>query len=267
MSEIGEVHVVDLVIYCFISFSLYLLLNCLALMLPSSSYFLLQFHPFSKLFSSYKQDHNGRFSSFKEKVDDKIVVKVKLEENEGKKKSEQNPSLDCWSWRKYGQKPIKGSPHPRGYYKCSTSKSCLAKKQVEICRTDASMLIVTYTSTHNHPNPNISKQPKNDPKSEVNTTLESDQENEEQKPIITPRNDDFPYTKTLEEETCLAVNLENKFFDKEPLSYPDLMKSSTSKTEENDFYDELEELPMSSSSFKSFMSSDFFEERVLVQPS
>ncbi|KAM0053926.1 putative transcription factor WRKY family [Helianthus debilis subsp. tardiflorus] len=206
-------------------------------------------------------------ASKKRKVDDKIVVKVKLEENEGKKKSEQNPSLDCWSWRKYGQKPIKGSPHPRGYYKCSTSKSCLAKKQVEICRTDASMLIVTYTSTHNHPNPNISKQPKNDPKSEVNTTLEPDQENEEQKPIITLGNDDFPYTKTLEEETCLAVNLENKFFDEEPLSYTDLMKSSTSKTEENDFYDELEELPMSSSSFKSFMSSDFFEERVLVQPS
>ncbi|KAI3468414.1 hypothetical protein Pfo_025077 [Paulownia fortunei] len=27
---------------------------------------------------------------------------------------------DEYSWRKYGQKPIKGSPYPRGYYKCST---------------------------------------------------------------------------------------------------------------------------------------------------
>ncbi|XP_076901939.1 WRKY transcription factor 22-like, partial [Bidens hawaiensis] len=201
------------------------------------------------------------------KVVDKIVVKVKLEENEGKKKSEQNPSCDCWSWRKYGQKPIKGSPYPRGYYKCSTSKSCLAKKQVEICRTDASMLIVTYTSTHNHPNPNLPKQTKSKPISEDNATRKPDQEIEEQKPVITLGNDDFHYIKTLEDETCLAVNLENTFIDEEPLTYPDLMKSSSSKTEENDFYDELEELPMSSSSFKSFVSSNFFEERLLVQPS
>ncbi|KAI3732526.1 hypothetical protein L1987_63731 [Smallanthus sonchifolius] len=206
-------------------------------------------------------------ASKKRKVVDRIVVKMKIEENEGKKKSEQNPSCDCWSWRKYGQKPIKGSPYPRGYYKCSTSKSCLAKKQVEICRTDASMLIVTYTSTHNHPNPNLSKQPKHGPKTGVNTTLERDQENEEQNPVITHGNDDYRYIKTLENETPLAVNLENTFFDEEPLSYQDLMKSSASKTEENDFYDELEELPMSSSSFKSFMSSDFSEERILVQPS
>ncbi|XP_076890190.1 putative WRKY transcription factor 27 [Bidens hawaiensis] len=208
-------------------------------------------------------------ASKKRQVVDKIVVKVKLEENDqGKKKSEQNPSCDCWSWRKYGQKPIKGSPYPRGYYKCSTSKSCLAKKQVEICRTDASMLIVTYTSIHNHPNPNLPKQAKNKPISEdINATRKPDQDIVEEKPVITLGNDDFHYIKTLEDETCLAVNLENAFIDEEPLTNPDLMKSSTSKTEENDFYDELEELPMSSSSFKSFISSNFFEERVLVQPS
>ncbi|KAL8262221.1 hypothetical protein R6Q59_026270 [Mikania micrantha] len=204
-------------------------------------------------------------ASKKRKVAEKIVVKVKLE---GKKKNDQNPSCDFWSWRKYGQKPIKGSPYPRGYYKCSTSKNCSAKKQVEICRTDASMLIITYTSTHNHPNPNLSKQPKTDSNPEMITTIEPDQENDEQKPFIsTPENNGFRYIKTLEDESCLTLNLENTFFDEEPLSYPDLMKFSTSKTDENDFYDELEELPMSSSSFKSFMRSNFFEERVLVQPS
>ncbi|KAL5068192.1 hypothetical protein RYX36_019079, partial [Vicia faba] len=36
---------------------------------------------------------------------------------------------DDYSWRKYGQKPIKGSPHPRGYYKCSNVRGCLARKQ------------------------------------------------------------------------------------------------------------------------------------------
>ncbi|XP_016490277.1 WRKY transcription factor 22 [Nicotiana tabacum] len=62
-------------------------------------------------------------------------------------------SSDMWSWRKYGQKPIKGSPYPRGYYRCSTSKGCLARKQVERNRSDPNMFIVTYTSEHNHPMP------------------------------------------------------------------------------------------------------------------
>ncbi|KAK9743050.1 hypothetical protein RND81_03G213600 [Saponaria officinalis] len=62
-------------------------------------------------------------------------------------------SSDMWAWRKYGQKPIKGSPYPRGYYRCSSSKGCLARKQVERNRTDPKMFIVTYTSEHNHPMP------------------------------------------------------------------------------------------------------------------
>ncbi|KZV58288.1 putative WRKY transcription factor 14 [Dorcoceras hygrometricum] len=60
---------------------------------------------------------------------------------------------DLWAWRKYGQKPIKGSPFPRGYYRCSSSKGCSARKQVERSRTDPSMLVITYTSEHNHPWP------------------------------------------------------------------------------------------------------------------
>uniref|UniRef100_A0A1J3JE39 WRKY transcription factor 22 n=2 Tax=Noccaea caerulescens TaxID=107243 RepID=A0A1J3JE39_NOCCA len=60
---------------------------------------------------------------------------------------------DVWAWRKYGQKPIKGSPYPRGYYRCSTSKGCLARKQVERNRSDPKMFIVTYTAEHNHPAP------------------------------------------------------------------------------------------------------------------
>ncbi|CAA2981931.1 probable WRKY transcription factor 21 [Olea europaea subsp. europaea] len=58
---------------------------------------------------------------------------------------------DEYSWRKYGQKPIKGSPHPRGYYKCSSMRGCPARKHVEKCLDDPSMLIVTYEGEHNHP--------------------------------------------------------------------------------------------------------------------
>ncbi|GMH31310.1 hypothetical protein Nepgr_033153 [Nepenthes gracilis] len=62
-------------------------------------------------------------------------------------------SSDMWAWRKYGQKPIKGSPYPRGYYRCSSSKGCLARKQVDRNRSDPKMFIVTYTAEHNHPMP------------------------------------------------------------------------------------------------------------------
>ncbi|KAF8012420.1 hypothetical protein BT93_I0544 [Corymbia citriodora subsp. variegata] len=57
---------------------------------------------------------------------------------------------DDFSWRKYGQKPIKGSPHPRGYYKCSSVRGCPARKHVERALDDAGILIVTYEGEHNH---------------------------------------------------------------------------------------------------------------------
>lgn len=60
---------------------------------------------------------------------------------------------DMWAWRKYGQKPIKGSPYPRSYYRCSSSKGCSARKQVERNSLDPEVFIVTYTSEHNHSRP------------------------------------------------------------------------------------------------------------------
>lgn len=57
---------------------------------------------------------------------------------------------DDYSWRKYGQKPIKGSPHPRGYYKCTSVRGCPARKHVERAVDDSNMLIVTYEGEHNH---------------------------------------------------------------------------------------------------------------------
>ncbi|QCE08145.1 probable WRKY transcription factor 27 [Vigna unguiculata] len=64
-----------------------------------------------------------------------------------------NLSADLWAWRKYGQKPIKGSPYPRNYYRCSSSKGCMARKQVERSNTETDMFIVTYTGDHSHPRP------------------------------------------------------------------------------------------------------------------
>ncbi|KAK1321423.1 putative WRKY transcription factor 27 [Acorus calamus] len=62
-------------------------------------------------------------------------------------------SSDMWAWRKYGQKPIKGSPYPRGYYRCSSSKGCPARKQVERHRLDPTITRHKFT-----PNPNSQSQ-------------------------------------------------------------------------------------------------------------
>ncbi|XP_004492798.1 WRKY transcription factor 22 [Cicer arietinum] len=91
----------------------------------------------------------------------------------------ENLSSDIWAWRKYGQKPIKGSPYPRGYYRCSSSKGCLARKQVERNRSDPTMFIVTYTSEHNHPAPthknslagSTRNKPSTPPQSDTNKAL------------------------------------------------------------------------------------------------
>ncbi|KAF9619804.1 hypothetical protein IFM89_009555 [Coptis chinensis] len=239
-------------------------------------------------YSSLREHKNTEnLTSKRRKVADKTVVTVRIEANAGKQKTE-GPPTDFWSWRKYGQKPIKGSPYPRGYYRCSTSKGCSAKKQVERCRTDASVLIITYTSEHNHPGPDISTctnfslelQPPNTESIEVLSSTP------DQQPTIEEHNEDHQLhyfqspTDCSEEiihnqvvEDPLTLTLEKTheslsvLFDEEPLSYPHLMTfSSIPKSEENDFFDELEELP-TSSSLTGIMRTNFFDDRILIIPS
>ncbi|KAE8722990.1 putative WRKY transcription factor 65 [Hibiscus syriacus] len=85
----------------------------------------------------------------------KRVVSIPIKEVESSRlKGESSaPPSDSWAWRKYGQKPIKGSPYPRGYYRCSSSKGCPARKQVDRSRVDPAMLVITYSCEHNHPWP------------------------------------------------------------------------------------------------------------------
>ncbi|KAL3613850.1 WRKY transcription factor [Castilleja foliolosa] len=59
---------------------------------------------------------------------------------------------DEFAWRKYGQKPIKGSLYPRAYYKCSMDSECPARKHVERATDDPTMLTVTYDGEHKHNN-------------------------------------------------------------------------------------------------------------------
>ncbi|XP_076906548.1 WRKY transcription factor 22-like [Bidens hawaiensis] len=93
---------------------------------------------FSNLISFSMQDseHHGRKRKSK---NDRKVVEMREEE----------VSNDGWAWRKYGQKPIKGSPYER----CSTTKDCSARKRVERSPADGSTFIVSYSGNHLHPRP------------------------------------------------------------------------------------------------------------------
>lgn len=169
---------------------------------------------------------------------------------------------------------------------------------MERCRTDASLLIITYTSTHNHPNPKELKQIIEEEKEEEQEEqLEIDnldkqedrKEVEEVKEQVTLFDEDgasenmtsnFHYIHSPlsgsdhqdiitsikhEDEIQFTETFENVLFDEKekPLCYPHLMTFTTPKSEENDFFDELGELP-TSSSFTSFMRGNFFEDRILI---
>ncbi|KAJ4779163.1 WRKY DNA-binding protein 70 [Rhynchospora pubera] len=53
-------------------------------------------------------------------------------------------------WRKYGQKEILNSKHPRSYYRCTHKydQGCKAQKHVQRSEEDPTVLIISYTGHH-----------------------------------------------------------------------------------------------------------------------
>ncbi|KNA13964.1 hypothetical protein SOVF_111800 isoform A [Spinacia oleracea] len=56
---------------------------------------------------------------------------------------------DGYKWRKYGQKVVKNTLHPRSYYRC-TQDNCRVKKRVERLAEDPRMVITSYEGRHVH---------------------------------------------------------------------------------------------------------------------
>ncbi|KAL3016327.1 hypothetical protein AAZX31_06G207200 [Glycine max] len=61
-------------------------------------------------------------------------------------------SGDGYRWRKYGQKLVKGNPHFRNYYRCTTA-GCPVRKHIETAVDNSKALIITYKGMHDHDMP------------------------------------------------------------------------------------------------------------------
>ncbi|CAO2162881.1 unnamed protein product [Urochloa humidicola] len=79
------------------------------------------------------------------------------EDSEGNQNEEDSsvpvvaPAEDGYNWRKYGQKQVKNSEHPRSYYKC-THPNCPVKKKVERSQ-EGHITEIVYKGSHSHPLP------------------------------------------------------------------------------------------------------------------
>ncbi|XP_018485962.1 probable WRKY transcription factor 58 isoform X1 [Raphanus sativus] len=90
--------------------------------------------------SKIRKTDGGVSTTHRSVTEPKIVVQTR---------SEVDLLDDGYRWRKYGQKVVKGNPHPRSYYKCTTS-NCTVRKHVERASTDVKAVITTYEGKHNH---------------------------------------------------------------------------------------------------------------------
>ncbi|MQL89026.1 hypothetical protein Taro_021604 [Colocasia esculenta] len=72
---------------------------------------------------------------------------------------------DGYKWRKYGQKVVKNTQHPRSYYRC-TQDNCRVKKRVERLAEDPRMVITTYEGRHVHSPSRDEDEPK--PSAQIN---------------------------------------------------------------------------------------------------
>ncbi|CAN4114203.1 unnamed protein product [Withania somnifera] len=97
----------------------------------------------------FDYDHNLGVSSIKMKKIKSSRRKVREPRFCFKTMSDVDVLDDGYKWRKYGQKVVKNTQHPRSYYRC-TQDNCRVKKRVERFAEDPRMVITTYEGRHVH---------------------------------------------------------------------------------------------------------------------
>ncbi|RAL44026.1 hypothetical protein DM860_014163 [Cuscuta australis] len=95
-----------------------------------------------------RKRRGGREDSKKKKMK-KTRRKVREPRFSFKTMSDVDVLDDGYKWRKYGQKVVKNTHHPRSYYRC-TQDNCRVKKRVERLVEDPRMVITTYEGRHVH---------------------------------------------------------------------------------------------------------------------
>ncbi|XP_072974316.1 probable WRKY transcription factor 53 [Typha angustifolia] len=80
----------------------------------------------------------------------KTLPKWRSQVRVGSQGGAEGPLDDGYSWRKYGQKDILGTKHPRGYYRCThrNTQGCPATKQVQRSDEDHTVFDIIYNGNH-----------------------------------------------------------------------------------------------------------------------
>ncbi|KAM7265364.1 hypothetical protein ACFE04_003047 [Oxalis oulophora] len=154
---------------------------------------------------------------------------------------------DGYKWRKYGQKSIKNSPHPRSYYKC-TNPRCSAKKQVERSSEDPETLVITYEGLHLHfVYPYFASEDAPPTKKHKKVQQQSPEAEE--------------FTCMPREELGLGLDSQGLLQDMVPLKIRNPMASSSSSDNNNNSsssYNSFNKSPPSPTSPSSFSSSTYY---------
>ncbi|KAK1292117.1 putative WRKY transcription factor 69 [Acorus calamus] len=111
-----------------------------------------------------KQDLKPIQEPKKRKVLQKSVVTVRVEAEGGARQKGEGPPADQWSWRKYGQKPIKGAitdaAPPRAVQQRSKWRGAAQMAQYSSSPTAPPTTILTQNSTPPTPPHHRTTQPK-----------------------------------------------------------------------------------------------------------